>query len=125
MARFQYTDLHITEEQKLDFCPLTVTQNAIAGRWKIMILWHLSQHEVIRFTELQRMLPGISKGILTRQLRELEDDGMIHREVYKVVPPKVEYSLSADGKAFVPVLEAMQNWGQGLLARKIAEHEGE
>lgn len=84
-----------------------------------MILWHLSQNEIIRFNELLRMLPGISKGIskgiLTRQLRELEEDKLVHREVYKVVPPKVEYSLTELGRNFIPVLGAMQVRGKDLL----------
>ncbi|MNP54876.1 HTH-type transcriptional activator HxlR [compost metagenome] len=61
------------------------------------------------------MVPGVSKGILTRQLRELEEDGVVHREVYKVVPPKVEYSLTQQGKQFLPVLEAMRTWGKTIL----------
>lgn len=123
MARFSYKDASISEEMQQEICPLTVTQNVIAGRWKIVILWHLSQNEMIRFNELLRMLPGISKGILTRQLRELEEDELVHREVYKVVPPKVEYSLTEQGKKFIPVLEAMQVWGKELLNRKIEMHE--
>lgn len=63
MARFSFHDESITEEIQQDICPLTVTQNAIAGRWKIVIFWHLSKNEIIRFNELLRMIPGISKGI--------------------------------------------------------------
>ncbi|MEK5107102.1 helix-turn-helix domain-containing protein [Cytobacillus sp. FSL K6-0129] len=113
----------MTEEIQQEICPLTVTQNAIAGRWKIVILWHLSQNNIIRFNELLRMLPGISKGILTRQLRELEEDNLVHREVYKVVPPKVEYSLTEQGRKFIPILEAMQTWGKDLLNKKIEMNE--
>ena len=93
------------------FCPVTYTQNLTAGRWKIIILWHLSKGTK-RFNELQRLLPGISKGILTRQLRELEEDGMVHREVYKEVPPKVEYSLTSKGVSFIPILDMMGEWGK-------------
>lgn len=124
MARFNYQG-ELSRELQDVICPLTVTQNVIAGRWKIVILWHLSQRKVIRFNEFQRLLSGISKGILTRQLRELEDDEIIHREVYKEVPPKVEYSLTAQGEKFIPVLEAMQIWGQDLLQRKIEKHQTE
>ncbi|WP_026673568.1 winged helix-turn-helix transcriptional regulator [Alkalihalobacterium bogoriense] len=98
------------EEQK-EICPITLTQNLIAGRWKIIILWHLSV-QTRRFNELQRLLPNISKGILARQLRELEEDQMVHREVYKEVPPKVEYSLTPKGKSFIPILESMGEWGE-------------
>lgn len=123
MARYSYQTEEISNELQQDICPLTVAQNVIAGRWKVVILWHLSQREVIRFNELQRLLPGISKGILTRQLRELEEDELVHREVYKEVPPKVEYSLTDQGKRFIPVLEAMKVWGKDLLKRKIELYE--
>lgn len=123
MARFSYKDASISEEIQQEICPLTVTQNVIAGRWKIVILWHLSQNEIIRFNELLKMLPGISKGIFTRQLRELEEDELVHREVYKVVPPKVEYSLTERGQKFIPVLEAMQVWGKDLLNKKMEMYE--
>ncbi|MED3398396.1 helix-turn-helix domain-containing protein [Bacillus wiedmannii] len=123
MARFRYQDELISEEIQQEICPLTVTKNAIAGRWKIVILWHLSKNGVIRFNELLRMLPGISKGILTRKLRKLEEDELVLREVYKVVPPKVEYSLTEQGEKFIPVLKAMQVWGEDLLSKKIEMHE--
>ena len=119
MARYSYQYEPIAEDLQQMVCPLTVAQNAIAGRWKIVILWHLSERKVVRFNELLKLLPGISKGILTRQLRELEEEGMINREVYKVVPPKVEYSLTTLGLQFIPVLEAMQIWGNEALSQKI------
>ncbi|PLR85308.1 winged helix-turn-helix transcriptional regulator [Bacillus sp. V33-4] len=97
-----------------EICPVTHTQNLIAGRWKIIILWHLSK-QTRRFSELQRLLPGISKGILTRQLRELEQDKFVHREVYKEIPPKVEYSLTPTGKSFIPILDRMGEWGKKHL----------
>lgn len=98
-------------EELKEVCPVTETQDIIAGKWKIIILWHLSR-KTIRFNELQRLLPRISKGILTRQLRELEEAQMIHREVYKEVPPKVEYSLTPLGKSFIPILDSMGEWGK-------------
>lgn len=119
MARYNYNEKLITEELEKEICPLTIAQDAIAGRWKIIILSHLSKKEVIRFNELLRMIPGVSKGILTRQLRELEEYGIIHREVYKEVPPKVEYSLTEDGKRFKPVLDCMFSWGEVLLEKRI------
>ncbi|MFL0582599.1 winged helix-turn-helix transcriptional regulator, partial [Solibacillus silvestris] len=67
---------------------------------------------------LQRLLPNISKGILTRQLRELEDDQMLHREVYKEVPPKVEYSLTPLGHSFIPILNSMGDWSKKHLKSK-------
>ncbi|PEL13273.1 helix-turn-helix domain-containing protein [Bacillus sp. AFS017336] len=119
MARFNFEGG--PPQQQDVVCPLTLTQNVVAGRWKIVILWHLSQ-KTRRFNELQRLLPGISKGILTRQLRELEEDGMVHREVYKEVPPKVEYSLTDLGKNFNSVLDAMKDWGTEFMKIKLEEH---
>lgn len=92
-------------------CPVSYTQKLIAGRWKLTILWHLSQ-QTRRFSELQKLLPGVSKGIMTRQLRELEDDGLVHREVYKEVPPKVEYSLTHEAQDFLPILKSLGEWGE-------------
>lgn len=104
-------------EEQIEICPVTQTQNIIAGKWKIIILWHLSI-KTRRFNELQRLLPNISKGILTRQLRELEDDQMVHREVYKEVPPKVEYSLTPLGHSFIPILNSMGDWSKKHLKSK-------
>ncbi len=95
-------------------CPVYRLQNIIGGKWKIIILHHLSTH-TRRFNELQRSIPGISKGILTQQLRELEQDQMVHREVYKEVPPKVEYSLTALAQSFIPIIQSMDAWGREYL----------
>jgi DNA-binding HxlR family transcriptional regulator len=110
MARF-IPQGEIPPKGQEGLCPVTYTQNLVAGRWKIIILWQLSK-QTKRFNELQRLLPGISKSILTRQLRELEEERMVHREVYKEVPPKVEYSLTPKGKSFIPVLNIMGEWGK-------------
>lgn len=122
LARHSYDQADISEVSAYTvekICPLTLAQDAIAGRWKIIILSHLQEQEVLRFNELLRMIPGVSRGILTRQLRELEADNLVHREVYKVVPPKVEYSLTVHGKQFQPVLEAMSVWGKMILESKM------
>lgn len=102
--------------EQIKVCPVTDTQNVIAGKWKIIILWHLSSTK--RFGELQRLVPGISKTILTSQLRELEKDQMIHRKVYQEVPPKVEYSLTEAGEQFIPILESMGEWGRKYAVNK-------
>ena len=70
---------------------------------------------MIRLNELLRMVPRVSKGVFTRQLRELEEDGIVHREVYKMIPPKVEYSLREQGIQFQPVLEAIRTWGKTII----------
>ena len=98
-----------------DPCPVIVVQNMIAGKWKLSILWQLSDGTK-RFNELQKLLPDISQGILTQQLRELERDGLVHREIYREVPPKVEYSLTEIGQSFKPVLSIMCDWGKKYLA---------
>jgi len=96
-------------------CPVAVVQNVISGKWKIVILWQLSQ-QTRRFNELQKLLPEISQGILTQQLRELERDGLVHREVYKEVPPKVEYSLTNIGESFIPVLNMIAEWADSYMS---------
>lgn len=95
-------------------CPIGVTQNIVSGKWKIMIIYRLKDG-VRRFNELQRSLPNIRQSALTQQLRELEQDGLIHREVYKEVPPKVEYSLTFIGRRFLRVLERVGEWGNEYI----------
>jgi DNA-binding HxlR family transcriptional regulator len=87
----------------------------IAGKWKMIILFYLSQ-KTRRFNELQRLMNNkISQAILTNQLRELENDGLVHREVYKEIPPRVEYSLTDIGQTFIPVLNTLGEWGKTYL----------
>lgn len=97
-------------------CPVLVVQKLIAGKWKLTIIWQLSQGTK-RFNELQRLLPEISQGILTQQLRELESDGLVHREIYKEIPPKVEYSLTEIGQSFIPILQVICDWGKTYMNR--------
>ena len=92
------------------FCPVTATISVIGGKWKPIILWILFQ-DTHRFGELKRMIPSITQKMLTQQLRDLERDGIVHREVYPVVPPKVEYSLTENGRSLSPILLAMEAWG--------------
>lgn len=90
-------------------CPAEKALEAIGGRWKILILRELFQG-VKRFNELQRSLKGITQKMLTQQLREMEADGIVHRQIYLQVPPKVEYSLTPLGKSLQPIIEAMHEW---------------
>jgi len=92
-------------------CTVSVTLDIIGGKWKSLILWHLS-FKTLRFSQLQRRLPRITQKMLTQQLRELERDSMIHREVYAEVPPRVEYSLTELGQSVVPILSLMCQWGK-------------
>ena len=89
-------------------CPLEIVQRMIGGKWKIAILWTL--RETMRFSELQRTFSGITQTMLTKQLRELEKDGLVHREIYREVPPRVEYSLTQTGVSFLPIVEKMCDW---------------
>lgn len=91
-------------------CPVERTLDVIGGRWKVLILQELLQG-TRRFNELQRALRGITQKMLTQQLREMEADGIVHREIYLQVPPKVEYSLTPLGKSLKPILDAMHAWG--------------
>lgn len=95
-------------------CPVETTLDVIGGRWKVLILRELMQG-VQRFNQLHRSLKGITQKMLTQQLRELEEDGLVHREVYLQVPPKVEYSLTEVGETLQPVLHAMHHWGETYL----------
>ncbi len=97
-------------KRKAVTCPVEFTLAIIGGRWKALILYQLFLG-VKRFSQLQKILKGVSQKMLTQQLRELEGDGIIHREVYAQVPPKVEYSLTALGASLKPVIESMCEWG--------------
>lgn len=91
-------------------CPVELTLGTLQGKWKVLILWHIRQ-STLRYSEIRRKLPKVSHKMLSQQLRELEADGLIHRELYPVVPPKTEYSLTDEGLTLLPVLTAMQQWG--------------
>ncbi len=98
-------------------CPVEATLKVIDGRWKVLILRELFQ-ALKRFSELHRALEGITQKMLTQQLRELERDGVVHREVYPQVPPKVEYSLTLLGRSLKPILDAMHKWGVRHLTKQ-------
>lgn len=91
-------------------CPVEATLEMIGGKYKALILWHLSEN-TLRFSELQRRIPAATPKMLTQQLRELEMHQLVKRQVFPVIPPKVEYSLTDLGKSLMPVLVAMRDWG--------------
>ena len=101
-------------------CPVQVTLELIGGKYKALILWHLSDGK-LRFSELRKAIPGATAKMLTQQLRELESQELIHREVYPVIPPKVEYSLTELGRSLMPVLISMRDWGADYLRSKNME----
>jgi DNA-binding HxlR family transcriptional regulator len=95
----------------MEGCPVETTLDVIGGKWKGIILYHLIDGKK-RFNEFRKLHPCITQRMLTLQLRELERDGVIHREVYKVVPPKVEYSLTEFGRTLEPIILLMKDWGE-------------
>lgn len=97
-------------------CPVDATLAIIGGKWKALILYHLRDGPR-RFGELRRLIPGVTQRMITQHLRELEADGIIHREVFAVVPPRVDYSLTQTGRTLLPILEAMAVWGTTHRAR--------
>lgn len=103
------SECKISEEIKIQLCPYCMAQKVIKGKWKLLIFWHLQQ-ETKRFNELNRLIP-CTQATLNRQLKELEFDGVVHREVYNIIPPKVEYSLTSLGEQFNTVISSMGDWG--------------
>ena len=101
-------------------CPVEATLELIGGKYKALILWHLSESK-LRFSELRKVITNATPKMLTQQLRELEAQALIHREVFPVIPPKVEYSLTELGKSLMPILVAMRDWGAGYLRTKDLE----
>ena len=95
--------------------PMASVQAVLGGKWKILILWYVALYRVQRFGQLMRRLDGITQSSLTKQLRELERDGFLHREIYREIPPRVEYSLTELGQSFVPVLVQMMRWSEAHL----------
>lgn len=98
----------------LENCPVTATMGVIGGKWKILILY-LIHNDINRFGKMGMILRDISKQMLTTQLRELESDGIIERKIYPEIPPRVEYSVTEKGRALLPIIELMKNWGNEHL----------
>lgn len=110
------------EHIKLRECPVETTLGVIGGKWKPLIIYHLLDGTK-RFGELGRCIPDATRRMLTKHLRELEADGLVHREVYAEVPPRVEYSLTEIGLSLQPVLDAMLVWGIAHQQRGINDTE--
>lgn len=105
-------------KEKMFHCPVEAALSLIGGKYKCIILWHLMQR-MHRYGELHRLIPQATPKMLTQQLRELEADGVIHREVYPVVPPRTEYSLTEFGQSLSPIIEAMCEWGKVNMKQRI------
>lgn len=97
-------------------CPVEATLDLVEGKWKGVIIYHLLK-ETLRFNELRRRIPKATQRMLTRQLRELEEAGLVRREVHAQVPPRVDYSLTPEGSSLEPLILAMHAWGADRIAR--------
>ena len=106
--------------KRTDNCPVEATLDLIGGKYKALILWHLSDGK-LRFSELRNVITNATPKMLTQQLRELEAQALVHREVFPVVPPKVEYSLTELGRSLLPILVAMRDWGADYMRTKNLE----
>lgn len=101
-------------KSRLDDCPLTHAINLIGGKWRLPIIWALSKNGTMRYNALKRSIDGITNMMLTDTLKELESNGIIHREQYMEVPPRVEYSLSSKGEKLIPALKSLASWGNEM-----------
>lgn len=108
------------EQDLFGVCPYVTAQRLLTGKWTLLILHHLSE-STLRFSELQRQLPHLTQATLTRQLRMMEENGLITRKIYSQIPPKVEYSLSRLGRDFQPVLDALEVWGTKYIRQLAAQ----
>ena len=106
--------------EKTNICPVGKTLELIGGTYKALILWHLSE-KTLRFSELRKAISRATPKMLTQQLRELEAQALIRREVFPIIPPKVEYSLTETGRSLMPILVAMRDWGADYLRGKDQE----
>ena len=114
-ARFLCRKFRLMKRYKLDgayyYCPVDLTLSVIGGRWKGLVFWNLRAGPK-RYGELKKILVGINDKMLSQVLKELENTGVVHRKVYDVVPPKVEYSLTEEGEKLLPVMQLMAGWGE-------------
>ncbi len=101
----------------IDSCPINFAMSKIGGKWKPIIL-HRIKVGINRFGVLKRAIPAISKQMLTSQLRELEEDGLIERKIFAEIPPKVEYSISPNGESIFPLLDSIEKWGKNQMKNK-------
>jgi DNA-binding HxlR family transcriptional regulator len=106
--------------ETIQHCPVTATMGVIGGKWKLLIMYLIS-NDINRFGKMGMMLRDISKQMLTTQLRELENDGIIERKIYAEIPPRVEYSLTDKGKTLMPVIEGLRDWGAEYLVPKMTD----
>ncbi|MCR6642537.1 MAG: helix-turn-helix transcriptional regulator [Sporocytophaga sp.] len=108
--------------KKVENCSVSVALNVIGGKWKMLIVY-LIMNDINRFGKLNMILKDISKQMLTTQLRELEQDGLIDRVIYPEIPPRVEYFLTQKGKALIPIMDALKLWADDFLIKDVSTSE--
>jgi len=94
---------------------IEITVEILSGKWVVLILTHLGEEKVVRFNAFRKVFPDITQKMLSQQLKKLEDNKIISKKIYQEVPPKVEYMLTPEGEKLIPILDTMQEWGQGYL----------
>lgn len=113
-----------TKNEKSYRCPVEATLDVIGGKWKPLILWML-KGGVMRFSALQKAIPGVNSKTLTKQLRELEQDGVVVRVMYPEIPPRVEYSITEFGETLIPIIQALCTWGAEYLGTECQAKDDE
>ncbi|MCR4436385.1 MAG: helix-turn-helix domain-containing protein [Clostridiales bacterium] len=106
--------------ENLDDCPIKYSLSIIGGKWKLPIIWQLSQHEKLRYNELKRSVSGITNMMLTQSLQELQEHSIVKRTQYMEIPPRVEYSLTEAGRTLLPALYTLAQWGKAQMKREKA-----
>lgn len=102
----------VIENKNNNVCPLTYALDLIGGKWRLPIIWALSQDEILRYNELKRKIDGITNMMLSQVLKEMEGYGLVSRKQYMEIPPRVEYSLTQEGKDLIPALISLAKWGK-------------
>jgi DNA-binding HxlR family transcriptional regulator len=107
------------ENKNTKNCPLTYALELIGGKWRLPIIWALNQNNTLRYNELKRKVDGITNMMLSQCLKEMEIYGLVNRKQYMEIPPRVEYSLSEDGKDLIPALESLARWGKTMRNKQV------
>jgi len=106
-----------TGNKNISMCPLTYALDLIGGKWRLPIIWALSQNDTLRYNELKRTVNGITNMMLSQSLKEMEAYGLVKRQQFMEIPPRVEYSLTESGKDLIPALVSLAKWGKQMKNR--------
>lgn len=104
----------VTENKNISICPLTYALDLIGSKWRLPIIWALSQNNTLRYNQLKRKIDGITNMMLSQSLKEMEAYGLVNRKQFMEIPPRVEYSLTEAGKDLIPALESLAKWGKRM-----------